>query len=82
MSPKELIQLSTLLSAEMLPRLWLRHTESPALLGKTISLLESLPLLIEQSFAELATLDRLEVETSRTRDAVARCYCVDLKSAA
>ena len=76
MSPKELIQLATLLSAEATPKLWLRHAESPKLLGETLRLLEILPAMIEQSFAEIATLDRLEMETARTRDAIAKCYCL------
>lgn len=75
MSPKEIIQLATLLSAETTPKFWLRYSESPALLGKTLSLLEALPLLIEQSFAEIATLDRLAIETNRAQNAIARCRC-------
>lgn len=67
MTPKELIQLATLLEQEATAMLLPYRGDSEALIGETISLLGNLPGLLENSFDEAACIDELSRETKRAQ---------------
>ena len=71
LSPAEMIQLATVLIAQAIPLLKPQAPNSPELIGNVISMLDELPGQLEEAFAEVACLDRLDRETERNRALIA-----------
>ena len=78
MSPKELIQLLTVAAAQIEadPLLRKYRPDSPAIIGTTMSLIDSLPLLLESAYAEAQHLKDLDEETERHQRLINRLVLI------